>query len=99
MLLNRLIILIFKLITQINLDKALIMNESYLTQNPFYFENIDIMNIDDHYFHYRINAHGIDMKKINLLKKNGYSIKSIYPDCTDKGIGLMAISLKWKIPL
>ncbi len=57
------------------------------------------MNTDEKYFHYRIDAFGIDMKKINLLKKNGYSIKSIYPDCTQQDKCIMNISLKWKIPL
>lgn len=82
---------------QIQLDQALILNENFLKSKPFYFKDIDLMNTDDKFFHYRINCHGIDMKKINLLKKNGYSIKSIYPTCTD--MDKFSISLKWKISL
>ena len=84
---------------QTDLDKSLIMNESFLKSKPFYFKNIDLMNTDDKFFHYRIEAFGIDMKKISLLKKNGYSIKSIYPSCTQTNDPIMNISLKWKIPL
>ena len=37
-------------------------------------------------------------KAIEYLE-NGYSIKSIYPDCTQQDKCIMNISLKWKIPL
>ena len=78
---------------QIDLDQSLINNEQFLKK--LYFKEIDFRNCDDKYFFYHVISSGIDYRMINFLKKHGYSITSIYPSF--QKIGILEISLKWKI--
>ena len=97
-------------IDQALMDKYLIMNEDFLTHNkklPIMI-NFELMNTDKDYFHYRIKCYGLNLKQINYLKKNGFTIKSI--NCIQGyKIGLpsnekiwyshISLSLKWKITI
>ena len=42
-------------------------------------KNIELLNSNDDYLFLRSFCHGIDAKRINFLKRHGFSISSIYP--------------------
>ena len=48
-------------------------------ESKLYFKEIELLNSDDNNLFLRTFCHGIDAKRINFLKRYGFSISSIYP--------------------
>ena len=65
------------------LEKYIIMDIEFLKTQYLY--DTELMNHIDSKVFFRTYAYGIDVKRLNVLKRNGYKITSIYPRESKEG--------------
>ena len=64
--------------------------------STLYIYDIEIMNTDDSFIYYRTYCYGIDRKRINILRKNGFNITSIYPRNNNEGCDALRLEINLK---